>query len=106
GGRLAAVRYHRRLGRPEGDARFLARAPLHVGAQRLILLRDIEFDDFRNARGLREDQLGAARRDVADQAVDHRPPIVEIDAALQEALLTRRVPPLGLALAHEGSPGL
>src|SRR5262249_48612374 len=78
------------------NADLVAVAPLHVGAQHLLLLRDVEIDHVRNADGVGEDEPGAGRRDVADEAIERRAAGVEIDAAAQEALLARR----GAAFAH------
>src|SRR5262249_35525924 len=74
----------------EGDPDLAPLAPLHMGAQRLFLLRDVELDDVGHVDGLGEDQPRTVVRDVADQAVHHRAAPVEIAAAAQGALLAGR----------------
>ena len=77
-------------------------APLYVGAQRLLLLWDVEIDDIRDRDGAGEDQARAFLGDVADQAIGRRAAIVEIDATAQEAFFARG----DATLDHAGVPGL
>ena len=57
--------------------------PDHMDAQRLLLLRNVEIERVRR-RDCIKDQPRAVGRDIADQAVDHIAPVVEVDHAAQE----------------------
>ena len=71
----------------EGDADLLAVPPDDVNAQRLLLLRDVEFEHVRGRDRIGKDQPRAVGRDIADQAIDRVAAIVEVDHAAQKALL-------------------
>ena len=77
-----------------------------VDAERLLLLRNVEIDDIRNADGLGENEPRAGRRDVADEAVERGAAVVEIDAATQKALFARGRSALDPALVLAHAPGL
>ena len=76
-----------RRGLCESNADLLAVAPDHVGAEGLLLLRNVDVDHVRRADGIRADQAGAEGRDVADQAIGRVAAVVELDVAAQKALL-------------------
>src|SRR5262245_60186259 len=73
----------------ERDAQLEAGAPLHLGAIGLVLVGDMELDDLRDGDRIRDLELGALARNVAHEAIEARAPVVEVEAALQEASLAR-----------------
>src|SRR4029079_6597369 len=90
----------RGLGLRERQAHFIAAAPLHARADRLLLLRDVEIDDIGNVHRPGKDDARALIGNIADEAVDRAAPLVEVDAAAQKAFLAYRPPPFG----HVRSP--
>jgi hypothetical protein len=62
-------------------------------------LRNVQIDDIGNADRVGEHDFRAVIRNIADQAINHRAAIVEIDAAAQKAALAR-----GLAAFTHGAP--
>src|SRR4029453_12834906 len=73
----------------ERDAELKACAPLHLGAIGLVLVGDMELDDLRDGDRIRDLELGTGPRNGAPEAIEARAPVVEIEAALQEASLAR-----------------
>jgi hypothetical protein len=65
----------------------LAGPPGDIGAQRLIFLGNVEFENIRRRRRAREMQPRSSRRDVADHTIKGRPGIPQVDHATQKALL-------------------
>jgi hypothetical protein len=78
----------------EGDASLVSTAPDHLGPIGPLVLvhRQVEF--LRHGEGFAEHQLGALRRDVADEAIHHRHPPVESDLAAEIGARPRGFPPV------------
>src|SRR5262249_30877236 len=89
-GQVASVGCRLRLlSRRKRYANLLAMPPDHVDAERLLLLRNIEFKHIRRCHRIGKGEAGAVGRNVADQAVDHGAAIVEMNRAAQKAFLPR-----------------
>jgi hypothetical protein len=79
----------------EGQAHFIATTPLDVGADGLVLVRNVKLDNVGKIRRSREDDARALIGNIANEAIDGAAALVEIDATAQQALLAYRATPFG-----------